>query len=992
MEVTAVAKAPNTTKSYDLTIASLNNKEGALEVNGKAAAIAGSDFGYDFKAPTVASVEGVDKNHVKVVFSEKVDKATAETTGNYDVTGLNGTSLGVISLAALQADGKSVLLTTAASMDTFANGYIAEVKTGVKDVKGNAVAALVKTIFSGVGTASTTGPVALSAVYTPATSGKIVIKFDKDINPTVDKTKITVGGAALALGDTAARTATAELTISLTAASKTAYDAAATKDVVFAEGAVKDTEATPNNIAATTITPVSAARLTSAAYDQATNILVLTFDKVVKIAGLDTTKITFNGQALDAIGTTANTVALKETSNSATLTLDLTKASKLAAIESAPAASRTLVFAGAFGTDINGNAVADATYTSVLTYTEDKTPPVVESITFNATTDTMVITVNEDVTIPKLAKVVVYDGTKKLFDFDSQKANISAASKGGAAIADGAATTNKKFTFFLKDGAGEAGALIKAPGINKQTLKVTFLKAGIAGDEALKDIAGNVYAKDADSSIAIAYTDQDPVTIASQVSQTGVSAKQVKVEFNKPLAVADIVASKFTVKKSDNAEVAVPVTAVTAFSNNTVVVLTMDSASPNYVNGYKYTVATTAKDIYGNPFAVPSPATIAQFTLDTTTTATAYKLTNAVYADANGDYTANAGDKITLTFDGAVSIQGDVTADDFALGGTGSPSLGSNFTIAAGTAPEQLVITLGTGASITLGTTTIDITGDPAKKHIVGANGVKVDAKGTAVTLMKPDTDGPKLASAKYYDANNNGAIDAGDTLEIVFNEGIKITAGPMEAKASGDTFVLSAGDLVLDGTKASVTDKTLLIEIKTASTAIVPGTTTINGAASANVKDLWDNNLQADAAKVIAKSDTTAPTFSNVRIVKGVGKTGAVLEETDKVIFDISEPVHIDFVKEAYVLYAGTTPIAYGKDNTALGFGGDGSGAAAGQVAIDNVAKTVTITIIDKDGWVGANIAALTTFNIDGFVKSFADANGNTMQPAAGFGHTITK
>ena len=165
VEVSAVAKTPNVAKSYDLTIATLKNKEGSLEVNGKAAAIAGSDFGYDFKAPTVASVTGVDKNHVKITFSEKVDKVTAETPGNYEllkVTNGNdlqdGTSNKAPTAATLLNDGKTVLLTADGTMDTFANGYIAKVASGLVDLNSNATTAAIKTIFSGNGEASTTAP------------------------------------------------------------------------------------------------------------------------------------------------------------------------------------------------------------------------------------------------------------------------------------------------------------------------------------------------------------------------------------------------------------------------------------------------------------------------------------------------------------------------------------------------------------------------------------------------------------------------------------------------------------------------------------------------------------------------------------------------------------------------------------------------------------------------------------------------------------------
>lgn len=987
VEVSAVAKKPNTEKTYNLTIASLNGKEGQLSVNDKAAVIPGSDFGYDFKAPTVASVTGIDKNHVQIVFSEKVSKATAEITGNYDVTDLGGNLLGV-SLATLQADGKTVLLTTptpAGDMDTFANGYIAEVKIGVTDIEGISFAAVTKTIFSGVGTAPTAGPVALSAVYTPATTGKIVVKFDKEINATVDKNKMTVGGAALALGDTAAKTAAAELTITFTAASKTAYDAAATKDVVFVAGAVKDTAATPNSIAATTITPVSAAKLTSAAYDEATNILVLTFDKAVLIATLNTTNVTFNGNALPAIGAGPNTVSLKETSTSATLTLDLSRVTALntltTGIESVAATSRALVIAAGFGNDANGNAVADATYTSVLTYTDDVTAPVVESITYNATTDTMVITVNEDVTIPDLDKVVVMNGDKALFTFKAQKAVLT--TNGVNPTADNAPSVSKKFNIVF--GAAPEG-LIEAASVDKQNLKIKFVKAGTAGQEALKDTAGNILAKDADVTVAIAYTDQDAVSLAAT---TQVASDKIELTFNKPLdsATATVLSNYKVVKTGSSPEVVLPLTGSVVLSGDkTSVILTLDKTSANYVNGYNYTVTPTVKDIYGNNYVASGNNT---FLLDTGASATAYTLQSATYADASGDYAYGAGDTITLVFSGPVSVSGTVVATDFDLN---NATLG-NFTIAQGNTNEKLVITLGAGAALTGtpfdGSQTIDVAVG-GQTHMVGANGVPV-ATGGAKAINKPDTTRPTLVKATYYDANADGAVSNGDTLGMEFSENIVLantTVAAATVTGANNDFIISNGltALTLNGNAAAVDGKVLTITIS-AATDLLPGTAKIDGDAAAcdSIIDLWGNTLNTSGtAVVIAKSDTTAPTFSNVRIVKGTG-TAVVLEVYDKVVFDISEAVNKDSLQlsgggvNAFNFYAGPTAVPY-------------TAADATKVTVNNITKTVAIEIAAGDGWIGQDISSLATFNIlTNGIDTLFDANGNEIRTESGFGLPVT-
>ncbi len=78
-------------------------------------------------APKVGKVEAIDKFHIKVRFTEKVDKESAENTANYKISGLN------IYRAILQSDGRTVLLSTSIQKDTI---YAIEIFE-VKDVAGN---------------------------------------------------------------------------------------------------------------------------------------------------------------------------------------------------------------------------------------------------------------------------------------------------------------------------------------------------------------------------------------------------------------------------------------------------------------------------------------------------------------------------------------------------------------------------------------------------------------------------------------------------------------------------------------------------------------------------------------------------------------------------------------------------------------------------------------------------------------------------------------
>ncbi|MCH7760677.1 Ig-like domain-containing protein [candidate division TA06 bacterium] len=84
--------------------------------------------------PKVREVVAVDRNHLEILFSEEMEKGSAEAIENYQVTLLEGESLSVIS-ALMKKDGKSVQLTTEPQGD---KEYLIEI-TGVLDVAGNEV-------------------------------------------------------------------------------------------------------------------------------------------------------------------------------------------------------------------------------------------------------------------------------------------------------------------------------------------------------------------------------------------------------------------------------------------------------------------------------------------------------------------------------------------------------------------------------------------------------------------------------------------------------------------------------------------------------------------------------------------------------------------------------------------------------------------------------------------------------------------------------------
>lgn len=942
VKATEVVKVANKDKVYNLTIPTLDGKEGQLSVNGVAAKVSGTDFGYDFKAPEIETVKAVDKDHVKVTFSEKLDPTTANNEALYDITDVGTDTTLTVVKASLLEDGKSVLLTITTPMVTFANGYIAKSLPGMIDLVGNTSTEQKNIIFDGIGTEATEGPVALSALYESNATKVITITFDKEIGSTCDKTKIKVGGISLDTGDTVARdTDTSKLKITLSAETAEKYEAAADQNVTLEAGAVVDSSANTNGNEVKTIEVVQAAKLSSSTYNEETNELVLNFTSPVNVASFDLTKVTVNGKALDVSGQIA------EAGYSSTLTVDISGCSNFTNIESALENARALVITASPSTDINGNAVCSGTYTSVFTYTDDVTAPVLKSAKINATNKEMEIEFSEPVSLTTDTMVEVdYDG-EKLFDLSSLSVTY------GAKIIK------------VSSMSGEITTIrnaVKDP--SKLTVKV--LKTTSSGIEAVIDEAGNKFSADADAEVNVKYVDQDPVSYSA--SATNLAPNQVKVTFNKVIPATYIKESNFTVAKYDESQYTIPVKAVSQSADGLSVILTLDETSTNYVNGYTYSVLANVKDIFGNSSAGGNT-----FILNTSQSAVGYTLSAVAYEDTTGDYTINKGDKITLTFSGNVSLSGDVVADEFTI--SAGNDLGTNFKVAQGSQSNQLVITLGKDPTITFNNT-IDINDGAAEKHIVGDNTAKV-VSGSAQTISPIDDVDPTITKAVYKDEANDGIIGEGDTVTLTFSETLK-ELGTVTAS----DFALSANNIDIKSASLSSDGKTVTLVLGSGTNDFVPGTDEIDINTTTSIKDLWGNDAAASTSVVIEKSDIVAPTLSSVSFVKGDGNDDNVTVQVgDKLVITVSEAVNDNSLStgKPFVVYQGATPIIIDLTKASLDLGSDN--------------KTITITLASGDGVVGKAIASLNTLNVDASVAdSLTDANGNILAPSKGFGLDITK
>lgn len=118
----------------------------------------------DTTAPSVTSVTALDGNHIEVLFDENVQRASAETPGNYViveaapiVAASGGVAPGdtlLIFGAALQSDQRTVTLTTDTMGDV---GYDMSV-ANVRDASGNAIGTPVARSFTGSSDPDVTAP------------------------------------------------------------------------------------------------------------------------------------------------------------------------------------------------------------------------------------------------------------------------------------------------------------------------------------------------------------------------------------------------------------------------------------------------------------------------------------------------------------------------------------------------------------------------------------------------------------------------------------------------------------------------------------------------------------------------------------------------------------------------------------------------------------------------------------------------------------------
>jgi methionine-rich copper-binding protein CopC len=156
----------------------------------------------DTTPPGVASITAADANHVEVVFSEAVTRASAEDTDNYTI--ILGTphpvaqrksgaaAGGTVSVfaASLQSDNKTVILSTGTMTAT---GYTLSIN-GVSDTHGNVIEEQLNEGFQGSNAADNTPAVITHRVPAPnATGVPIAVVIEVDFSEQVQFGSVDAG-------------------------------------------------------------------------------------------------------------------------------------------------------------------------------------------------------------------------------------------------------------------------------------------------------------------------------------------------------------------------------------------------------------------------------------------------------------------------------------------------------------------------------------------------------------------------------------------------------------------------------------------------------------------------------------------------------------------------------------------------------------------------------------------------------------------------------
>ncbi|EDK35106.1 Hypothetical protein CKL_3098 [Clostridium kluyveri DSM 555] len=903
--------------NYDISVVAIKGEE-TSEAKTTTAAVTNV-------APTIESVTNVNGNQLVVVFSEKVNKALVENTGNSIFVLRNITTgaqhtLDASDLALLGEDGKTLTInldksngeTTdllgvddlgtldAVQYRLFINPSTSIAANRIKDLSGNDLAVNTYKDFTGVIASDSQAPSLVSAALNleAGSNGQLVLtasEIAQSTDASVDQSKITIGGVSLTSAAVAASGDSGTIIINLTAAQKTAIGALTDLTVNVQPGAFKDVAGNDNIAGSVVATKSQYAKLQSSTWNELDNTLTLVFDQ-----GIDVSKFT-DFASVSLTGNATRTLAdlgmnLTTTTNGKTVVFTATDSQNvdLLAFEGsgvAPA-THTISFASGVFKTVSGLSSESVTAAD-LTYENDDIKPVIESSSYEASTNLLHLVFSEPVLMNSAnfasGNDVQFfadgDDTTQIDDLTSLiQADMKSKADGSTQYL---ATDYAKEVWIDVDANAAAAAALE--GItDKSSLKVRLGNADVLTDTN----SNNSIVQTKDTQIPVTYNN----ATATTCTPSNQSLRLVKLTFNKDMDASTVTKDKFTVALASNANVVKTVQAIIPTSDARIFFLDLGTVAANQLtatSNYKVSYSSGMKDTYNVEVAAGN-ITITAADDATTVAASAPAPT---FVD-NGTVGVNAGDKIVLTYAEPVTVA--VTNETFRVA---NPTVGTDATIAVGDKANQVVITLGQGTTFALNSTPLNL----AVTDINDYKGLNLTGTETRTVAYPADAAVPaQTGNIVYKDVDANGVLSAGDTITIPYNVDLDSTQNINE---SNITVLNGAGSALNSATTFTATEsgKILTITFDAVNAAdVLPtsisATVGITGSGS-NIKSLWGREAEDLSAKQPTLETTTKPYITSANY----DNTNQVLRITfSEAISTTASPIVEDDLDRLFVLSSG--------------------------------------------------------------------------------------
>jgi len=835
------------TKTATLTVTATPTAVGGVAKTGTAVITITPDA----TKPTIVKAEAINNKTIIVTYNKKVADATsgsyvsALTQGKYSLynmtTGQTGTFVGantgaaseIYVTAAFTDSTNTAVKFIITGLDTAdLTGYPAGgLSTGnyviyVKDVTDtaatpNVIVTNTNYQFTGTLAVDASGPGLASATLNTATK-LLTMNFDK-IATIGDMTKITLtnGTTNLVLTASESKTSDNALSVTITVANSASLATLATMTgstwtISLGAGAVKD--ASNNNNAAVTnatLTAVVPPELSSAAYDETTNVLTLTFSQTLKYSSLAilTSALTLK-EGSNTVLTLDSNDTLTPTTNANVYTVT-PSSSHITSLEAAALDSKTmaveLVANKFYSLENIGNIATTATTVKTLAVTQDTTKPAIVSASYVESTSKLTVTFNVNL------ETVVLGTVGSAIQIFSDQDNATKLNMGANATVAFDPTSKKTLVFTLSGANITAMYNIYHAGYNPYLYvgADTFVKEYSA--QTLKNLA--VTTKAAANTVAVTDDVKPTVSGSSPDRSTILLTFSEDVKKTTAEALTSGTTATYTVHAQGSATnltvysaTMTDANATTGLGKNVKVIVDQMAATTGY-----HIIVKNVEDKTGNKIDTTLPNDLAADDFNFTSGATAVvpKVAKVIIVDSGSLNVLDGSDKIQVIFDRPVRLKTNASADSTTKladivglytatnktalanwNSTNVTDLAKDVVTLHSTDENSILIsvnsklfdTVASGANptdITVGTDMLDvISGQTFVVYKNSTTDISADHAGAAVSaihVITPPGDNPKVSTVKYEDVNNDGLINTGDKFYVTFNKDVKLVAGTFD-------------------------------------------------------------------------------------------------------------------------------------------------------------------------------------------------------------------